>query len=60
MDINVKFRAVDMFLKDIYEKGNSEVVCPICKTPLKIDGDTSNYTVSCQTKNCLTETFRGI
>ena len=60
MDINEKFEAVDKFLADIYEKGVSNVVCPICKTPLKFDGDTTHYTISCQTDNCLCETFRGI
>lgn len=60
MDINEKYKAVDKFLKDIYTKGKSDVVCPICKTPLKFEGDTSSYAVTCQIENCLSETFRGI
>lgn len=60
MDINEKYKAVDKFLDDIYKKGSSDVVCPICKTPLKFDGDTSGYIVICQTENCLCEIFRGI
>jgi len=60
MDMNEKFKAVDKFLEEILNNGKSKVVCPICKTPLKFEGDSSGYTVSCQTKNCLSETFRGI
>lgn len=60
MDIDEKYKAVDKFLEDIYTKGHSDVVCPICKTPLKLDGNTSGYIVACQTENCLSETFRGI
>ena len=60
MDDNEKYKAVDKFLEDIYTKGQSDVVCPICKTSLKLNGDTSGYIVTCQTEHCLCETFRGI
>lgn len=60
MDINEKINAVDRFMSDLFEKGESNVVCPTCKTPLEFIGDTSCYTVKCQTSNCLIEVFRGI
>ena len=60
MDINEKFNAVDKFLEEISSKGKSNVICPFCKTPLKIEGNSSGYTVRCQTEHCLCETFRGI
>lgn len=60
MDINEKFNVIDKFLKECFEKGNSDVICPVCKTRLKIDYNKSCYTVRCQTQNCLSETFRGI
>ena len=52
-----KENAAELMLES---KGFSDVVCPICKTPLKFDGDTSGYVVICQTENCLYEPFRGI
>lgn len=60
MDINEKFNVVDKFMSELFEKGKSDVICPICKTPLKIVGSMSCYTVKCQTEDCLSETFRGI
>lgn len=60
MDINEKFNAVDKFMSEIYEKGKSNVVCPVCQTPLEILKGSSCYTVKCQTPNCLIEVFRGI
>ena len=57
----IKYEAIDKFLKELYEKGKSEVVCPFCHTPLKIEGDiTASYEVKCQTEGCLKSTFRGI
>lgn len=60
MDINEKFKAIDNFMSDLFEKGESNVVCPICKTPLEFSGDESCYTIKCQTPNCLIEVYRGI
>ena len=54
------FNAVDIFLKEISEKGKSETVCPYCKTRLEILTNNTSYEVKCQTQNCLRETFRGI
>lgn len=60
MDINEKIETFNKYLKDIHDKGKSDVVCPICKTPLKLEGDATSYSVVCQTKNCFEATFRGI
>lgn len=54
------FEAVDKFLDEIVSKGKSDVVCPKCKTPLKIEYYSSSYVVSCQSENCLREGFRGL
>lgn len=54
------FKAVDKFLDEIVNKGKSDVICPICKTPLKIDYCSTSFEVRCQTDNCLSETFRGL
>lgn len=53
-------KAVDEFLDEIVNKGKSDVICPICKTPLKIEDFSSGYVVSCQSENCLREEFRGL
>lgn len=60
MDIDEKYKAVDKFLEEIHLNKKSDVICPICKTPLKFTGNSSCYEVVCQTPNCLRETFRGI
>lgn len=61
MDMNDEiFKAVDKFLQERYEKGKSDVVCPICKTPLRFEGNDLAYAVLCQTPNCLNVGFRGI
>ena len=60
MDTKMKYDAVDKFLKDISEKGKSDVVCPSCKKPLIYEENGASYSVRCETENCLTETFRGI
>lgn len=60
MDINEKFDVVDKFLTEYGKKGKSDVICPVCKTPLDIKYYGTSYKVVCQTENCLVEGFRGI
>lgn len=61
MDKNVIYNAVDKFLDELYKNGKSEVVCPVCKTKLELDGDImASYSVRCKTEGCVEETFRGI
>lgn len=57
---DIGFKAVDFFLTEISEKGKSDTVCPYCKTKLELLTNNTSYEVTCQTKNCLKETFRGI
>ena len=60
MDNKNKIEVIDLFLKDRYETGTSNVSCPICKTKLELICNDSAYIVRCQTPNCLIEVFRGI
>ena len=54
MDID---EAVDKFLENLANEKKEMTICPICKTKLKITYAGASYTVSCETENCLQETF---
>lgn len=54
------FKLVDLVLEDYVKNNSTDKKCPYCGTPLSKQVIGSSYSVSCKTKDCFQESFRGI
>lgn len=52
----ILYKAVD----EIQKNGQTDIKCPRCNKDLIYQGNTSAYRISCEDKNCIRLTVRGI
>ena len=54
------FKLVELVLEDYAKNNSTNKKCPYCGTTLSKQILGSSYSVSCKTKDCFKESFRGI
>ncbi|MEO3943979.1 hypothetical protein [Gorillibacterium sp. CAU 1737] len=55
-ELTMLYEAVD----DFYERGDTDKTCPRCGKNLLFQGTLTSYRISCEDKECISVTARGI